>query len=291
MADTLEKPDHASGDPAGKSGTQDGKKDGQDDIDASRAPLIEHLTELRQRLIYSLMAFFGMFVLCFFFAKPIYNVLVWPFVRVVGADKAKLIATHFLEQLYTNIKLALFGAAFLSFPVVAVQVYKFVAPGLYKNERGAFVPYLIATPVLFFMGSLVVYFVVLPLLIQFSLDITPQVGGEGKATIELLPKVSEYLSLVMTLILGFGICFQLPVIMTLLSRAGIFGAAGMRSARRYAIVGIAGASAVLSPPDPFSMLAMMLPTILLYEASIWIVDRIEKDRKDKDDKDDKGGEG
>ncbi len=258
--------------------------DGQDEIDASRAPLIEHLTELRTRLIYSLMAFFGMFVVCFFFAKPIYNVLVWPFVRVVGADKAKLIATHFLEQLYTNIKLALFGAAFLSFPVVAVQIYKFVAPGLYKHERGAFVPYLIATPVLFFMGTLVVYFVVLPLLIQFSLDITPQVGGDGKATIELLPKVSEYLSLVMTLILGFGICFQLPVIMTLLARAGIFGSSGMRSARRYAIVGIAGASAVLSPPDPFSMLAMMLPTILLYEASIWIVDRVEKADKAKADK-------
>jgi sec-independent protein translocase protein TatC len=267
--------------------------DGQDEIDASRAPLIEHLTELRTRLIYSLMAFFGMFVVCFFFAKPIYNVLVWPFVRVVGADKAKLIATHFLEQLYTNIKLALFGAAFLSFPVVAVQIYKFVAPGLYKHERGAFVPYLIATPVLFFMGTLVVYFVVLPVLIQFSLDITPQVGGDGKATIELLPKVSEYLSLVMTLILGFGICFQLPVIMTLLARAGIFGSSGMRSARRYAIVGIAGASAVLSPPDPFSMLAMMLPTMLLYEASIWIVDRVEKADKAKADKekDSTDGEG
>lgn len=278
MADTLDTADKKIGGP-------DGGTNGQDEIDASRAPLIEHLTELRQRLIYSLMAFFGMFVVCFFFAKPIYNVLVWPFVRVVGADKAKLIATHFLEQLYTNIKLALFGAAFLSFPVVAVQVYKFVAPGLYKNERGAFVPYLIATPLLFLLGSLVVYFVVLPLLIQFSLDITPQVGGDGKATIELLPKVSEYLSLVMTLILGFGICFQLPVVMTLLARAGIFGAAGMRSARRYAIVGIAGASAVLSPPDPFSMLAMMLPTILLYEASIWLVDRVEKERKIKDDAD------
>jgi sec-independent protein translocase protein TatC len=268
VTDTLQKPDESKETPA---------DDGQTEIDASRAPLIEHLTELRQRLIYSLAAFFGTFVVCFFFAKPIYNVLVWPFVRVVGAENAKLIATHFLEQLFTNIKLAMFGAAFLSFPVVAVQIYKFVAPGLYKNERGAFVPYLIATPILFLMGTLVVYFVVLPLLIQFSLDITPQVGGDGKATIELLPKVSEYLSLVMTLILGFGIIFQLPVIVTLLARAGVFGAAGMRSARRYAIVGIAGASAVLSPPDPFSMIAMMLPTILLYEASILIVDRIERD--------------
>jgi sec-independent protein translocase protein TatC len=257
-------------------------REGHDEIEASKAPLLDHLIELRQRLIYSLLAFFGMFVICFVFARPIYNVLVWPFVRVVGEDKAKLIATHFLEQLYTNIKLAVFGAAFLSFPVVANQIYKFVAPGLYRNERAAFRPYLIATPILFFLGALMVYFIVMPMLIRFSVEMTPQAAGGGNAAIELLPKVSEYLSLIMSLILGFGVIFQLPVVLTLLARAGILTADALRSARRYAIVGITGASAVLSPPDPFSMIAMMLPTMLLYEASIWIVDRMDKARVAKD---------
>lgn len=247
------------------------------EIEASRAPLLEHLIELRARLIKSLLAFIVMFFGCFFFSKQIYNILVYPYVSIVGAQNAELIATHFLEQVFTNIKLSVFGAGFLAFPVIATQVYAFVAPGLYRNERQAFLPYLVATPVFFVLGALVVYFLAMPLLIQFSVSLQ-QIGQPGEATIKLLPKVDEYLSLIMTLILGFGIMFQLPVVLSLLAQAGIITAAQLRGFRRYAIVAITAVAGVLSPPDPFSMIAMALPTILLYEAGIWRVDWVEKQR-------------
>jgi sec-independent protein translocase protein TatC len=170
----------------------------QEDIDATKAPLMDHLIELRARIIRSLYAFVAAFIVCFYFSRTIYNVLTYPYVRVVGADKATLIATHFLEQFYTNIRLSMFGAAVIAFPVIAVQIYKFIAPGLYRNERQAFRPYLIATPIFFLFGALLVYFVVMPLLIRFSVSLQ-QVNVPGEATIELLPKVGEYLSLIMTL--------------------------------------------------------------------------------------------
>jgi sec-independent protein translocase protein TatC len=252
--------------------------DGQDDIDASKAPLLDHLIELRQRLIWAVAAFFVMFILCFSVASHIYQILVWPYVWVSGQDHVRLIATHFLEQIFTHLKLAMFGAAFLSFPVVATQIYKFVAPGLYKHERQAFLPYLIATPLFFLLGAAVVYFVAMPILIKFSIGLAATTSSEGAATIELMPKVSEYLSLIMTLIFGFGICFQLPVVLTLIARAGLITSAALRSGRRYAIVAIFAVAAILTPPDALSMLIMALPTVLLYELSILAVERVEKRR-------------
>jgi sec-independent protein translocase protein TatC len=247
------------------------------DIEASRAPLIEHLIELRQRLIRALYAFFAAFVVCFYFSRHIYNILTYPYVRVVGADKATLIATHFLEQFYTNIRLSMFGAVMIAFPVIATQVYKFVAPGLYKNERRAFLPYLIATPIFFALGALLVYFAVIPLVIRFSVSLQ-QLNEPGEATIELLPKVDEYLSLIMTLVFAFGAAFQLPVVLTLLGQVGIIDSKWLSSMRRYAIVVVTGIAAILTPPDLISMTSLMLPMLLLYEGSVIAVKMIERRR-------------
>jgi len=255
-------------------------REGHDEIEASKAPLMDHLIELRQRMIYALMGIGVGFIVCFAFATHIYNLLVLPYVWARGeGHKIEMIYTAPHEFFFTKLKLALFGAVFLAFPLIAYQIYKFVAPGLYKNERQAFRPYLLWAFVLFILGALVVFFIVMPLAMRFFLSME-QTGGQVE--IHLQARVSEYLSLIMTLILGFGIMFQLPVLLTLLAQAGIIGARHLKDFRRYAIVAITAVAGILSPPDPFSMVAMALPTVLLYEAAIYAVSRVEKARLAKE---------
>ncbi|WP_438748692.1 twin-arginine translocase subunit TatC [Pararhizobium sp. O133] len=253
------------------------------DIEDKPQPLMAHLIELRARLMWAVGAFFVAFIVCFYFAKGIFNVLVQPFKWAVewaglSHKSVELIYTAPQEFFFTQVKVAMFSALVIAFPVIASQVYKFVAPGLYKNERAAFLPFLVASPILFIMGGCLVYFFFTPMVMWFFLAMQ-QDGGEGQVSIQLLPKVSEYLSLIMSLIFAFGLVFQLPVITTLLARVGFVTSQGLKDKRKYAIVIAFIAAAILTPPDPVSQIGLALPAILLYEVSIYTARLIERQRE------------
>lgn len=248
----------------------------EDEFDNSRMPLIDHLIELRRRLIYCLVALIALFLVCYWFAPQIYQFLLQPLADVLhqkGGER-RMIYTALQEAFLTYIKVAFFAAMFLGFPIIATQVWKFVAPGLYANEKRAFLPFLIATPLLFFIGGAVAYYFVFPMAWHFFLSF--EMTGEGGLPIQLDAKVDQYLSLVMQLIFAFGLCFELPVVMTLLGRVGLVTSDGMREKRRYAIVIAFIFAAVLTPPDVLSQASLAIPAILLYEISIWSVRLVER---------------
>jgi len=270
------------------------------DIESSRAPLMEHLVELRQRLIVSLIALGVGFLASIFFAEKIVGFLTNPFrvakglvaqqhgagkhgpfdmiLTLVGVlpmpatEPLTMVTFAPLEAFFIKVKVAVIVGLAVAFPVIALQIYRFVAPGLYKRERNAFLPFLLASPVLFMLGAALVYYVMLPFVMWFSLN--QQIIGPG-LTVELQARLDDYLKLAMTLILAFGVCFQLPVVLSLLGMAGIISSDTLRSVRRYAIVGVAALAAVVTPPDPISMISLCIPLVALYEVSIWCVKLIE----------------
>lgn len=279
------------------------------EIEASRAPLLDHLIELRKRLIICVAAIIVGFAVCFAFSPQIYYFLLHPFkmaAAMYAASKQghsagpfdllfvllglkdaptatgdlRLMFTAPLEFFFTKLKLAGFGAVVLTFPVLAWQVYAFVAPGLYKRERRAFLPFLIAAPILFLLGAALVYYMILPFVLWFSLS--QQIMGAGVA-VELLPKVSDYLTLVTTLLLAFGLCFQLPVVLSLLGLAGIVNSAMLWKGWRYAVFAVVVVAAIVTPPDPISQLMLATPIVLLYFVSIGCVKLIELRRKKDED--------
>tara|TARA_Y100001970_G_scaffold41512_1_gene51320 strand:+ start:7202 stop:7969 length:768 start_codon:yes stop_codon:yes gene_type:complete len=248
--------------------------------DTQEGSFVSHLTELRKRLIHSLIFIFIIFVIGYIFAENIYNFLVEPYANAVKNDglNRRLIFTALHETFITYLKLAFFAAMFLGSPMILVQIWKFVAPGLYNNERKALLPYLIATPILFFLGGMLIYYLVMPLAINFFLSFET-LGNANSLPIQLEAKVNEYLSLIMRLIFAFGLSFQLPVLLNLLARVGIIDSEYLKKRRKYFIVIIFAAAAILTPPDPITQIGLAIPLLILYELSILSVKIIEKKRE------------
>jgi sec-independent protein translocase protein TatC len=243
------------------------------EIDDSRAPLLEHLLELRRRLLRSLLALGLCFGACLYFARPIFAFLVQPLLR---AGQGKLIYTQIFEAFFVEIKVAFFAAMMLAFPIIANQIWQFVAPGLYRDEKRALLPFLFATPILFLTGAALAYYVAIPVALHFLLGFQGDLGGVQQ---EALPAVGNYLSFVMQFLFGFGLSFLLPVLLMLLERAGIVTRKQLVGARRYAIVGAFAIAAVLTPPDIGSQLLLAIPLVILYELAligIWFTERRRK---------------
>ena len=244
---------------------------------AENNSFVSHFIELRSRLLNSLIFIFIVFIISYFFAEQIYNFLVEPYANAVKDDETsrRLIFTALHETFITYIKVAFFAAIFLGSPVLLIQIYKFIAPGLYKNEKKAILPYLVSTPILFLLGGLLVYYLVMPLAIKFFLSFET-LGSSSNLPIQLEAKVNEYLSLIMRLIFAFGISFQLPILLNLLARIGVVNSNYLKTRRRYVIVIIFAIAAILTPPDPITQIGLAIPLLFLYELSILTVKFTEK---------------
>ena len=238
---------------------------------------VSHLTELRKRLINSFIFLFVFFIICYFFSDHIYGFLVDPYAQAVRDDgtERRLIFTALQETFLTYLKVSFFAAFFITSPFILIQVWKFIAPGLYKHEKLAIMPYLVATPILFFLGGILVYYLIMPLAIKFFLSFE-STGITTNLPIQLEAKVNEYLSLVMKLIFAFGLSFQLPVVLSLLARIGVVDSKFLRERRKYVVIIIFATAAILTPPDPVTQIGLAIPLLILYELSIFSVNIIEK---------------